>query len=104
MSVQFHRWRLGFKQYSLYHITRALQNNTFSTYQCSLLFQYAIFPANFHFKVNWIAQKYPFELFSTLWRMQYCVLRRTIYLHNSNVYIGDSKASIMPNSFKRCRL
>jgi hypothetical protein len=59
MDDGLRHWRLGFRQYSFYHITRVLQNHTFGVFQCSLLFQYAIFPFDFHLQVNWTTQKSP---------------------------------------------
>ena len=32
VSVRFHRWRLGFRQYSFRHIVRALRDGTVSVF------------------------------------------------------------------------
>ena len=46
-SVRLHRWGLGFRQCSFRHITRVLQDGTFSVFQCPPLFRHAPFPSGF---------------------------------------------------------
>src|SRR5262249_49164384 len=57
-NVRFHHWELGFRQSSFRHIARALQDDTFSVFQCLPRFRHALFPSGFRSQVNRTAQRY----------------------------------------------
>jgi hypothetical protein len=44
VSVRFHRWGLGCKQFSFHHIARASRDGTVSVFGCLPLFQHALVP------------------------------------------------------------
>jgi len=49
MSVRFHRWRLGFRQFSFHHIARALQDGILSVFRWLPLLRHALVPSGFRF-------------------------------------------------------
>ena len=81
VSVNFHRWRLGFKQCSFRHIARALQDETLSVFEPFPLLRHALFPSGFRLQVNRMAQRYPSEPLLTESGIQYRVPRRTLSIH-----------------------
>ena len=80
-SVRFHRWGLGFKQWSFRPIMRALQDGTISVFWSLPLFRHALVPSGFRLQVNRMAQRSPFEPLLTGSRIQSRVPRRTLSRH-----------------------
>ena len=82
----FHRWGLGFRQCSFRPITRVLQDDTFSVFQCPPLFRHAPFPSSFRFQVNRMPQEQPSGLLLTESGIQHRVPRRTFSMHTAQAW------------------
>src|ERR1700730_7954121 len=72
-GVTFHRWGLGFRQYSFRPITRVLRDGTFSVFQWLPLFWHALFPSSFRSQVNQMTQEHSSEFLLTASGIQHRV-------------------------------
>lgn len=97
MSAKLHHWRLGFRQFSFHHIARALQDNTFSVSQYSLLLRHALFPSNFRLQVNRMTQKYFSELLLAASGIQSCVTRRTLPFGSAIPALESASQTALPD-------